>query len=683
MGFWGRQLSLFSSLRQSTDSGRLREKSPPAPVSPSQVSPRPPVKRKRRDKVATLNNEFHALMWEIAQSVEEFSNFDFRRLKVSVGTSRSKGKYGVWAYVTPLRYIGGALYRKGRRYGVAGRYTYEMKSEELDAENSPLYMITVMVPRFFNLSFKERLETLVHEMYHIHPTFRGDLRRFPKPHIHHGPTPKAFNLQVEEYAKEALSRDPSLRDHPLLRASAEGFTHLKKRRFASPTLKFEPSRLGIFSWILVAGLGLASMLWTPISSARSQLGAPQSSSREVAPLPRSGSRNKRIKEKAMRIDPQAHYISNLKFFDANQNNNRNPRYVVSPKQKLKLRSAPSQWSTPMHEVSPGEKFLAYTVDKSGKWVLLRSRVKQGWYPKEKIQIVGKLVSPTGGGSWDGKPGSRSGSHLSSNIIKDGDRVYVPSKADWNSSDISQLDAQTDKVVVTNGGSFYEAPDPLATKFGLLESGDKLKVLKRDRTGEWAYVRLELTKEEGWFPSEWMKVVEGTKVRSAGLGRFVLDVDGNWGTTGRNYGYGVGGLYGLRSSSTLFARRFEVGAFFQQSTGETLTLEGSSQTFTLSSSYSLMGFLLRYVAFSGGGILGGALEAAGTFQQTQADLSGLSDAVIGESGIQKAVASRFGLMIGVRGMVSLSRSIQLNTLLRANFAESSNTYWGGAGLSFRF
>ncbi|NCN41637.1 hypothetical protein GW916_10380 [bacterium] len=689
MGFWDRQLSLFSSLTRNTNRetptavAELPLQVPAASNFSHSVGLPQRKKRKSHDRVATLNNEFHALMWEIAQSISEFSNFDFRRLKVSVGTSRSRGKIGIWAYVTPLRYIGGSLYRKGRRYGVAGRYTYELKGVDLESPDAPLYLITVLVPRFFSLSFDERIETLVHELYHVHPDFRGDLRRFPRPHVHHGPTPRAFNNKVKQFTKEALARDPSLREHPLLASDAASFSHLKRKRVASPTLKFIPSKFGLMGLVLALAFSMGSYsggVAAQDDGSAAMLGQKSSRSQSTESVDPNSTK---APMSSKPVDPQAHFIGNVEYFDMTHQGATNPRYIVQPKETLRLRAAPSEWATPMHEVTTKEKFLAYTIDETGQWVLLRSRNKQGWYPKDKLSVIGQLGAPNGGGSFDAVTGSRSGSKLSNSIRRDGDRVYLPTKAEWGTSDITKLDGGVDNVTAKVSGSFYETPNPLATQFGIIEKGDKLEILKQDRTQEWTYVRLGLTKEEGWFPSEKIQIVRGMKVQSAGLGRVVVDVDGNWGTTGRNLGFGVGAMWGFASRSSLYARRFEVGAFYQQSLGEALTIEGDVNTYSLSTAYSLLGILARYLAFSSGGLIGGALELGGSYQRTQADLSGLDDDIINNSGIVQSTAPRFGVTVGLRGLVSVSRTVQVNTLLRANIADSSNTYWGGLGLSFRF
>ena len=40
-----------------------------------------------------------------------------------------------------------------------------------------LYLLSFYMPRFQNLSFSEKLITILHELWHISPDFDGDLRR--------------------------------------------------------------------------------------------------------------------------------------------------------------------------------------------------------------------------------------------------------------------------------------------------------------------------------------------------------------------------------------------------------------------------------------------------------------------------------------------------------------------------
>ncbi len=146
-----------------------------------------------------LNQEFQRVMAVVCEGISEFRDYDLKRIAVSVGHSRNKGRYGVWAHVIPLHYVGGKPERRGARWGRPGTYVYESLALKADCPEAR-YLMTFFVPRFFVLSPRERLETIVHELYHVHPTLRGDLRRFARPHMHHGPTPTLFRRKVKSMA---------------------------------------------------------------------------------------------------------------------------------------------------------------------------------------------------------------------------------------------------------------------------------------------------------------------------------------------------------------------------------------------------------------------------------------------------------------------------------------------------
>jgi hypothetical protein len=95
----------------------------------------------------------------------------------------------VYAKIVPLRFAHGASERR------IGRHTYEMpllihRGQEI------LYLIYFFMPRFGDLPYREGLETVVHELYHISPRFDGDIRRFPGRNYAHGASQKRFNAAV-------------------------------------------------------------------------------------------------------------------------------------------------------------------------------------------------------------------------------------------------------------------------------------------------------------------------------------------------------------------------------------------------------------------------------------------------------------------------------------------------------
>ncbi|MEO5667101.1 MAG: SH3 domain-containing protein [Bdellovibrionota bacterium] len=616
-----------------------------------------------------LNDHFAGLMGELCASIDEFRAFDLARIEVSVGASRSRSKNGVWAYVTPLRYVGGALYRKGQRRGVPGVYTYKLGDRDLEAEHAPLYLITVLVPRFFFLSFEERIETLVHELYHLHPEFRGDLRRFPKPHIHHGPTPAAYNARVKELVGEALARKPELADHALLKSAHEDFLKTKKRRVSRPTLRFVPR---IFALLLALSALAPSHAWAASDDETDQRSWRWPWEDRYAGKPK--------KEKT----PLSEEFD--AFDERNSAAKNNPRFLVTPTEIVSLRTAPSEWSAQLQDVKPGTNFLAFSMDSSGEWVFLRSRKLQGWVPVDKLHVVGQLARPRIVGELQAGQTRGSATNLTSNTLVDGDPVFIPGQGDIGEEDLLNFNADLDTVVATNSGPLYEQPDPLSVRYASVQPGDKVLILKRGEKGDWAYVRLLLTGEEGWFPSEWLKISRGSRVKGAGSGGLVIDLDGAYGNSGRNYGLGLGAFFNLlggatRSTST---SRLELGGFYQGFAGEQLIFKSaiSDDTYNLTSRYTLLGAGVRLVGFSEGGFVGGGLEAAGTYQRTSASLDGLSDSVIAESGIQETLKPHVGVMVGARGLISVTSWMQLNALVRFNLASQSNLFWAGVGVSFR-
>lgn len=49
------------------------------------------------------------------------------------------------------------------------------------------------------LSPRERLITIIHELFHIDPSFHGGLRRFEGACPHHGPSKRDFDLKMAEF----------------------------------------------------------------------------------------------------------------------------------------------------------------------------------------------------------------------------------------------------------------------------------------------------------------------------------------------------------------------------------------------------------------------------------------------------------------------------------------------------
>lgn len=627
----------------------------------------------QKTKVATsnnalnLNSQFNQLLIEISSAIDEFKTYDIDRILISMSTSRSRGKTGIWAYVTPLRYVGGSLYRKGTRRGFPGRYTYVLGNTNFEDPTSPLYVMTILVPRFFHLSFRERIETLVHELYHFHPLFRGDLRRFPKPHIHHGPTPKAYQKKVIELTDEALKKKPELAQHALLIEDENHFSKIKRKKCLRPKHHFIPKIFSLF-FIIFSSFNVMSQdeNWPP----RPTLGDEQKLGRDWKwPWEKEGASTD------LNILPPL--SGEFLEFDENNKLIDGPRYIVSPTETTKLRGAPSERSSVIKDAKPGENYHAYTIDKSGEWVFLRTRTAQGWVPLKLVKVTGQIQASPVLNIEKLQTDTLANQRIEAKIIGKGPEV--------NDSNLLNFDGDLDKVLTIKSGPLYEQPDPLSIRYGQLQEGDSVSILKRDVTGKWAYVRLLLTGSEGWYPADWLRISRGYKVEGAGKGSLALDLDGVYGASGRNLGLGLGIAYDLLGAKNARDNRFEMGLFYNYFKGETLSKTGntSNENYTLDSNYSLYGLMGRFIGFAPEGLLGGAIELGLSYQITSLKVTGLSDEVLAASGLLKGKKSKLGVMGGLRGIVSFNSFMQANALFRVNLASGATFYWTGVGLSFRF
>jgi hypothetical protein len=129
------------------------------------------------------------LIQEIVGRVPELRQVEPERLLVACSRSRDNGPVGAYAKIVPLRFECGARERR------IGRHIYEMPALTYRGREI-LYLLYFYMPRFGDLPYRQGLETVVHELYHISPHFDGDIRRFPGRHYAHGPSQKRFNAAV-------------------------------------------------------------------------------------------------------------------------------------------------------------------------------------------------------------------------------------------------------------------------------------------------------------------------------------------------------------------------------------------------------------------------------------------------------------------------------------------------------
>ena len=105
---------------------------------------------------------------DIVARVPELGHIDLERVHFAVFYSRHAKRILTFARCYPLP--------SGTRK--RGRYTYRLEPVNTEYGKKARYIVAFAWERFWGLSPRDRLETLVHELFHISPAFDGSLRQF-------------------------------------------------------------------------------------------------------------------------------------------------------------------------------------------------------------------------------------------------------------------------------------------------------------------------------------------------------------------------------------------------------------------------------------------------------------------------------------------------------------------------
>lgn len=149
--------------------------------------------------------DFTSAMWllcdDVTNRLEEFLHIDMSRVAVSYAQTRSGSHYGIQAKLTPMRFENGALTTK--------RQGREWTCQRLRIGGTEmLYILTFYLPRFHNQTFREKMITVLHELYHISQNFDGDIRRFGGRYHVHSHSQKEYDREMGRLSDEYLSLRP-------------------------------------------------------------------------------------------------------------------------------------------------------------------------------------------------------------------------------------------------------------------------------------------------------------------------------------------------------------------------------------------------------------------------------------------------------------------------------------------
>lgn len=147
---------------------------------------------------------------DVTERMEPFQHIDMDRVAVCFAQARSNAAHGLQAKLTPMRFESGSLEttRHGRRWTVQRLF---------HGKREMLYILTFYLPRFQNQTFREKLITVFHELYHISPQFDGDIRRLPGHYHVHSHSQDEYDRQMGVFVDEYLSHRPPNEHYDFLR----------------------------------------------------------------------------------------------------------------------------------------------------------------------------------------------------------------------------------------------------------------------------------------------------------------------------------------------------------------------------------------------------------------------------------------------------------------------------------
>ncbi len=163
-------------------------------------------RRIRRDSPPSTGFDFtghiHRLCEDMTSRLDQLRHIDMTRVAVSFAQTRRAGSQGMYATLSPMRFSGGRMhvFRRKRRWGMQRLYAPDGREM--------LYILTFYLPRFLDLPFREKLTTVLHELWHIGPKFDGDLRRLGGRCYAHGSSQKQYDAHMEALFDRWLSLGP-------------------------------------------------------------------------------------------------------------------------------------------------------------------------------------------------------------------------------------------------------------------------------------------------------------------------------------------------------------------------------------------------------------------------------------------------------------------------------------------
>ena len=170
---------------------------------------------------------------DVAARLPQFAHLRVDEIAVTFAQTRRRVPHGLQAKLTPLRFENGSLVtrRGGRVWTVERLY---------EGDREMLYILTFYLPRFLDHSFREKLITVFHELYHIGPGFDGDIRRMDGRYHVHTHSQQEYDREMDRLAEQYLHRSPPPELYEFLKLNFRGlcarYGTVVGKRLATPKL---------------------------------------------------------------------------------------------------------------------------------------------------------------------------------------------------------------------------------------------------------------------------------------------------------------------------------------------------------------------------------------------------------------------------------------------------------------
>jgi len=166
-----------------------------------------------------LTDVLTLIIHDMIKSTDEFKSFDINKILVCCASNRKDSKGAIYGKLQPLRFKDGSeIIKHNNKY-------YTIPKIVLN-DIEILYVLYLYIPKFFDMTAKDKINVMFHELYHISPEFNGDIRRMSNIKSAHGHSKKSFEEKYIQYASIYFNK---INDTPFYTFLQMNFKEIEKQ----------------------------------------------------------------------------------------------------------------------------------------------------------------------------------------------------------------------------------------------------------------------------------------------------------------------------------------------------------------------------------------------------------------------------------------------------------------------